>query len=774
MNSNTTKSSFPFFVFLLLFVLGVMSTSCSQESNSFIARNYHNLTARDNPYFLARERMKLVEVSVYESREDNYNTILHPIPPIDTNKTKGLKSQLDDIIKKSSIPIRRHKNSIYVDDSYILVGRCRMYKGEYKMGMDTYKYVNAHGTDEDDKATALIYLMRAYMAANQYDNAKTVADHIDKLELIEKNKAIYLTTKAEYYWKFEEYDKMIPLLEEAAPLQQKRDIRSRMYFILGQLYQQNGNDTLAYKNYHKVVKSNPPYEMLFVAKLNLYQVTSVDNAASVKKLQKYYAKLLKDIKNEEYKDKIYYERALFEYKQNKLPEAIADLKRSANAGKSGGYQKGFTFLKLAEIYYEDLEDYVNAGAYYDSTATTFDKKDKRYPLIYKREKVLDEFVLHLNTIQREDSLLRVSRMDSVTLNNLIDTLISNEKAEYKAQQLALKKQKEDAENAALNSEQQVTAIANADPNAKSWYFSNTVAVQNGQADFTRKWGKRKLEDHWRRSRKEAIVDYDAINRGDSATLNNTPPEDAVIEVEKNDIPPLKIDRQKYLVDIPFTDEQKAKANKKIEDALFQVANIYNHKLDETDRAIRTYKKLLERYPKTDYEPEVLYNLYLIYKDKKDEKNMLYYKNILFDKHPNSIYSKLIQNPNYYRDTKIANKFAEADYKNVYELYKSNNFEYADSLASETIAKYPDSDIIDRLTYIKILSKIKLNGPNEVVQTMIDAFPTSFPESTLLSLVKNLSTAIDQQKKLEETNNKTAIPDTNEVLTPPVVEETTSP
>jgi tetratricopeptide (TPR) repeat protein len=636
------------------------------------------------------------------------------------------------------------------------------------MGMDTYKYVNAHGTDDNDKAQALIYLMRAYMAANQYDNAKTVGDHIEKLELTEKNKALFFITKAEYLWKFEEYDKMIPLLEEAAPMMQKRDIRSRMYFILGQLYQQKGNDTLAYKNYHKVVKSNPPYEMLFVAKLNLYQVTSIDNAASVKKLQKYYAKLLKDIKNEEYKDKIYYERALFEYKQNKLPEAIADLKRSAKEGKTGGYQKGFTFLKLAEIYYEDLEDYVNAAAYYDSTAATFDKKDKRYPLIFKREKVLDEFVLHLNTIQREDSLLRVSKMDSVTLNNLIDTLIAKEQAAYRAQQLALKKQKEDAENAALNGEQQVTAITNADPNAKSWYFSNTVAVQNGQVDFNRKWGKRKLEDHWRRSRKEAIVDYDAINRGDSTAANTTPPEDAVSEGEKNDIPPLKIDRQKYLVDIPFTDEQKVESNKKIEDALFHVANIYNHKLDEIDRAIRTYKKLLERYPKTDYEPEVLYNLYLIYKDKKDEKNMLYYKNILFEKHPNSIYSKLIQNPNYYRDTKIANKFAEADYKSVYDLYKSNNFENADSLASEIIAKYPNSDIIDRLTYLKILCKIKMNGPTENVRAMIDAFPVSFPESPLLPLIENLSTAIDKQKKQQETST----PSSNELVIPPsVIEET---
>ncbi|HSY61900.1 MAG TPA: hypothetical protein VK796_08485, partial [Cytophaga sp.] len=139
MNTNKRFVSTPFTFFLLLIAVGVTSISCSQESNSFVGRTYHNLLARDNPFFLARERMKLVEVKVYDLKEDNYNVILHPIPPLDTIKTKALASQLDDIIKKASIPIRRHKNSDYVDDSYILVGRCRMYKGQFKMGMDTYK-----------------------------------------------------------------------------------------------------------------------------------------------------------------------------------------------------------------------------------------------------------------------------------------------------------------------------------------------------------------------------------------------------------------------------------------------------------------------------------------------------------------------------------------------------------------------------------------------------------------------------------------------------------
>ncbi|HSY60445.1 MAG TPA: hypothetical protein VK796_01165, partial [Cytophaga sp.] len=121
--------------------------------------------------------------------------------------------------------------------------------------------------------------------------------------------------------------------------------------------------------------------------------------------------------------------------------------------------------------------------------------------------------------------------------------------------------------------------------------------------------------------------------------------------------------------------------------------------------------------------------------------------------PNSIYSKLIRNPNYYRDTKIANKQAEADYRSVYELYKDDKFTAADSVASIIITKYPDSDILDKLTYIKILCKIKSGEPIEKTMEEIKAFNEQFPESTLLPLVDDLSKAIEKQSAQANKNEQ---------------------
>ncbi|MFN8416650.1 MAG: tetratricopeptide repeat protein [Cytophagaceae bacterium] len=719
---------------------------CSQESNSVIARGYHNLTARDNAFFLARERMKEVEAKVYEQRSDDYNSILHPLAVYDTVKTKGLNSNTDDIIKKASMPIRKHKNSKYVDDSYMLVGRCRMYRGEFKLGLETFKFVNTTSDEDDTRHEALIHLMRAYMASDQWENAEVVMKELDKDTLHPtKTLPFYNITKAEYLWKYERYDEMLPLLVEAAPHLKPRDLKSRIYFITGQLYQQSNQKEEAYKAYKKTTKLFPPYELLFYSKLYMAQCSDASSSKDYDKQIKYFNKLLTDLKNTEYKDKIYYEMGLFEYNLGHQKEAINYYKKSTQVSK-GGAQKSLSFLKLAEIHYDELEDYVNAQAYYDSCNTLFNKKDKRYPLIEKRTKVLDEFVKHYNVYKREDSLLRVSEMDSASYRRLIDTLVAREQAEYMRKQIEARKLAKKQDEIVFNPDK----FANLDPNNAnpSWYFSNPTAIKNGISEFERRWGKRKLEDHWRRAKKEIIIDNNTKDSTGKPIVNTS---------SKDDIPPLVVDRSKYDKDVPFLPAQKDSSLKRMEIALYHIGSIYNHKLDEPTRALKTYDIFLKRFPESDYEAEVLYNMYLICKE-NNKPEIEIYKNRILNEHPNSIYAKLIRNPNYFRDNKIANAAAEKEYEQVYGLYKSGSYSTSDSLASILLVKYPESSIEDKLEYLKLLCELKSKGPNEALIAKIDDFMDKYKDSDLIANAKGLKTSI--QKSLPKPpNNKSSDTDT---------------
>ena len=99
----------------------------------------------------------------------------------------------------------------------------------------------------------------------------------------------------------------------------------------------------------------PEYEMYFHAKLNMYQMTELQDEKDVKKTIKYYKKLLLDLKNKEYDDKIFYEIASFYQKRETIDSAIANYKKSARSGKNL-FTKSFAFLRMAEIYYEKKRD----------------------------------------------------------------------------------------------------------------------------------------------------------------------------------------------------------------------------------------------------------------------------------------------------------------------------------------------------------------------------------------------------------------------------------
>lgn len=133
---------------LLLFVAVV--SSCSSDRNNFLSKGYHNTTARYNAYFLAELRMEDVEKKLQAAHEDDYNKILSIYPKVTPAMSTSVGSQLEDIVKKSSLPITRHKNSKWVDNSYIIIGKARRYSLDYPEAVSTFKYVNTKSEDLDD------------------------------------------------------------------------------------------------------------------------------------------------------------------------------------------------------------------------------------------------------------------------------------------------------------------------------------------------------------------------------------------------------------------------------------------------------------------------------------------------------------------------------------------------------------------------------------------------------------------------------------------------
>jgi tetratricopeptide (TPR) repeat protein len=736
------------FSVLLIGAIYLLLTACSQNNNSFVAVTYHNLLARDNSFFLARERMKEVEKTVYDQRQDNFNEILEVIPAFDSTKTKSIK-QLDDIIKKASMPIRRHKNSMYVDDSYILVGRCRMYKADFKLGMDTYKFINHSSQENEEKAEAMIYLMRAYMAQNEYDNALTVAEYIEKLKPnYRKNKREFYLSRAQYYRHFEEYEKCAKDLTLALPHIRKKDPKSRTNFILGQIYQEQGKDTLAYKHYKKVLKLNPPFDFAFYTKLYMVQVGHF-NKKSKKEVDKYFKKLLADDKNSEYKDKIYYEMARYEIKQKNYPGGEANLKKALQNKGSNKHQTASSYLAMGELYFEKLNNYKLAKVYYDSAVINWDVKHKRYKEISKRHKILTELVEQTEIIRRNDSLLVLAAMDSVALNAFVDKAIARDKAEAKKKADEEKKSKDKANDFNFTG---LPADASASPTS-TFYFSNPGQVSQGYSDFLRNWGKRANEDNWRRARKEEPQpDLSNADPNDTTAASATAAKDTGGEdqAKKDDDALPTVDRSAYVKDIPFTDEAKLASNTEIKEAQYKLGKIYNFKLYLSDSAVTTFKKQIKRYPENDREPEELYLMYLIAKEKPDAKLLAYAKNELNAKFPNSTFTKLIDNPNYLIENKTNSKKAAVLYKGAYTYYNRKDTAATDSLIASYYVTYPEGTSIDDMfSLLSILNQLNKKVDRKPLADSLDLFIESYKTSKLVGYAETIRDQIKGKKPEKE-------------------------
>ncbi|MDB5257228.1 MAG: sprE [Chitinophagaceae bacterium] len=726
---------------LLIAAVYLSLSGCSQNNNSFVAVTYHNLLARDNSFFLARERMKDVEKTVYDQRQDNFNEILEVIPPFDSTKTKSI-TQLDDVIKKASMPIRRHKNSMYVDDSYILVGRCRMYKADFKLGMETYKFVNHSSPENEEKGEAMIYLMRAYMAQNEYDNAFTVSEYIEKLNpQLRKNKREFHLTRAQYYRHFEEYDKCVEDLNLALPNIRKKDPKSRTHFILGQIYQENGNDTLAYKHYKKVLKLNPPFDFAFYTKLYMVQVGHFNNK-SKKEVDKYFKKLLADEKNSEYKDKIYYEMARYEIKQKNYAGGEQNLKKALQNKGSNKHQTASSYLAMGELYFEKLNNFQLAKVYYDSAVMNWDTKHKRYKEISKRHKILTELAEQTEIIHRNDSLLTLAAMDSVALNKFVDRAIERDIAAAKKKAEEEKKRKNRTDDFNFTG---LPNDANSSPTS-TFYFSNPGQVSQGYSDFLRTWGKRKNEDNWRRAKKEdPVVDLKTPDPADtSATAQATKNASDLKDTEADAAP--KVDRSTYFKDIPFTPEAKTLANTEIKDAQYKLGKIYDFKLYLKDSAVTAFKKQIKRYPGNDHEPEELYLMYLIAKEKPDAKLLSYSKNELYTKHPNSTYTKLIDNPNYLIENKTNSKKAAILYKDTYTYYTAKDTAATDSLIASYYITYPDgTSIDDKFALLNILNELNKKADRKPLADSLDLFIEHYKSSKLVGYAENIRDQITGKK-----------------------------
>jgi tetratricopeptide (TPR) repeat protein len=741
-------------------IIGItLLSSCKSSRYGIVKRTFHDVTAHYNGYFNAKQRVDNTELQADKAFQDKYDELL-PIFKLvrdedaASNTKKTGNQALDDAIKKASLVIQRHERSKWIDDCYFEIGRSYFYKKDYFTAAETFQFIAGRYKGSGPADVAYIWLIKSYIMLKKFNQAESVINVALASETFpKKNISELFAVIAWYHVDKKNYTKAIEYLEKSVQVQKKKSIRARYTYIIAQLYEKIEEDDKAGIRYQQVLKLNPPYELAFNSKINSARLVQTSSAGNRKSLEKELIKMLSDAKNIEYRDQLYYSLGLIYEKASDERKAIQSFQLSASSSVQNLSQKGKAFLKLANIFYVD-ENYEPAQIYYDSASTFLAKTHPDFELANKRKISLSKLVDNLKIINREDSLQRLAKMPEKDLIAFVEGIVKKEKEEKLRQEEEIRRNAEQAlNNLARVNESSAGGKPTAGASGSTWYFYNQNAIASGNADFTKKFGRRTLEDNWRRANKESFASMSALANGETGNeiANNS-------ASGKNDDESIK---RRYLANIPTTEAARVSSTDKMVKAYFNIGQFYREEIINTNESIKAYQTCITRFPGNKYAPEIYFNLYRLNNQINNKQQAEYFKNKLLNEYPNSIMAKVVLDPSYVSESKAVDKAAQEFYDNLYDAYLNSNYASVLSAKPRIDSQYTYTSIAPKYYLLSAYSQKKLKGVNELevsLNELIQKFPSSDAANTAREILRKLS----EQKNPELTKAKAEDPITFEI------------
>lgn len=698
-----------------LLVIAVL-TGCSTSRNTFPNRAYHNVTCKYNVYWNGNQAMKDAEKALAKLSKDNYTATLPIYNYPDKTDLGPALTHLDRAIEKSSKAIHKHsmmiKGKEYVktiDDAYFLMGKSYFYKQDYVQAQRVMNYIVHTYPKSNILTEAQILLARSQMRQGYFSSADELLETIRYMNDKKNSKKVavlFNAAKAEYHLTAPDGDiqEAIDYIGHALENNPKREFRTRLHLIQGQLYESLGQQQEAQKNFKTVVQKSTDYEMTFCAQMHL--ATNYDGTESNRNtITKLLNKMLKDKKNENYHDQIYYafsEIARIDEDEDLRMDYLA---KSVSSSTENNYQKTFSSITLADLYFEN-NDYREAQHYYDTAMMSIPKNYPNYEQVQKKSNVLKDLVDKLDEIDLQDSLLRIANLPQSQRNAWVKKMIADyTEAERKAAA-------EEAERMlAMQNAASYTNINTTSSNGK-WYFYNQSLVTAGQQDFYRRFGNRKLEDNWFISNKTQISFDDIALMNDPSLAHDTLDYDE----DGNPIPRRETDPKKeayYLQDLPLTQGAKDTANAIIAKDLYETGFMYQDLLSDRKRACSSFESLLQRYPSSEYALPAVFMLYTLYTQMNDSRAENY-KNLLLTKYPDTDYAKLIQDPEYYNKIAARDKVLENQYSQVYDDFSKKKWKAVVNAADAVIPQCSDITLKSQYAYLRAVSAGQLYNQDTLI------------------------------------------------------------
>ena len=753
---------------LSLLVSSILILSgCSSKKNTASTRWWQSFNTRYNVYFNGSQSFIEGAQEKEASATDDYTSML-PLYQVGNKKNHDIgKSKFDAAILKAEKAIKLHsikrrpewkKNrrktardiewlgrreyNPFMWKAWLLLGKSQFQKGSFDEAAATFSYMSRlYATQPAINGIANAWLVRCYAEQDWLYEADDVITRQRRDTIHYRAAADWDYALTDYYLHSSDYAKAAESLSRVIRHERRRKLKARQWFLMGQLQTILGNNSAAYDAYRHVVRLNPPYQLAFNARIAQTEVMAASNS---KKMISRLRRMAASDNNKDYLDQVYYAIGNIYLTRKDTLQAIAAYEKGVEKATRSGIEKGVLLLTLGNLYWQ-RETYSDARRCYGEAIGLLDRDRPDYEELSHRSQVLDELVPHTDAIHLQDSLQALVAMPedqrNAAIDRVIEALKKKEKEERRRQQELEAEEQERTQSAMGGTGNRPKNPAQNNTTAKAesgvWYFYNPMAVSQGKAMFQQQWGRRENIDDWQRVNRTVLkMDDDAAASGDEIasddstsvatdSLATSVAGDQESEAKADSLSPY--DREYYLVQLPFTPEQKSSSDAIIMEGLHNSGVIFKDKLDNLPLAEKQFSRLLSQYPEWQRGDETLYHLFLLHSRCGDKQRADICVDSLKVRYPESQWTQLLTDPNFVENARFGVHIEDSLYAATYQAFKDDRHDEVLANADLSETRFPQGANRAKIIFVKGMSLLNTGDAaacSEEMQQVVTKYPDS--------------------------------------------------
>ena len=743
-------------LFLLAAVLGAVAglVSCSPNRNNAATRKYQEFITRYNIYYNGDTHYRETLADMESKYEDDYSSLvlMHPVESKTDNTAPQPSGNFNRSIEKAQKAIqvrsikkkparkpgksrdpkykewmKRDEYNPFLHNAWMMMGRGQFYNGDFLGAASTFFYISRHFTWLPATVTeAKLMQSLAYIALGWQFEAEMILTRVRQDDLTSSAlRRLYDFAYADFYIHAHDYEAALPYLQRAAKSASGAQ-KTRLTFLLGQLYERLDRKADAYKAYAAAGASgSASYRTKFNARIKQSEVyAGADIEPEVKALRR----MTRYDRNKEYLDQIYYAIGNLYLSRGDTLHAIQNYELANEKSTRNGIDKAINQLRLGSLYF-DMRNYEKAQPNYTEAVPLLPASYPDYDNIRRRSEVLDELAVYSQNVNLQDSLLRLSAMTPEQRLEVINKIIDELKEREKKEAEEARRQEYLANQAAQGNNMQDNTQSFQINSDNSWYFYNTATKNAGKTEFQKRWGSRKLEDDWRRRNKTTFNtdDFDADDTDDETEAEAADTDTELTADEKDRLRKAEDPHypEYYLAQIPETDAEKATAHEVIQDGLYNMGVILKDKLEDFGAARAEFDRLLADYPDNVYRLDVYYNLYLMYMRLGQTDLAEFFRRLILEDFPESTYGIALRDPNYIENLRRMDAVQQQMYTEAYDAYLADDNAEVHRIFESMEQQYPLSPLMPKFMFLHALAYVtekRSDEFNSTLRTLLERYP----------------------------------------------------